>query len=130
MIFLHKINIEFISSEQVDRMAKEMKSGNARLLSINGYADIDRELKVVYNFEVSKENVKSYICIVDDEIISLKDYFGKFVTAYEEEIMEIIPVKFIGVEEKSMFLPLDSNLRRKLFTVPVLYEEEEEPVVK
>ncbi|MCL2322955.1 MAG: hypothetical protein FWC47_12740 [Oscillospiraceae bacterium] len=126
---MHKINIEYISSEHVDKMANDMKSEDARLLSINGYVDVDRDSKVVYNFEISKENVKTYICRADGEIVSLKDYFGKFVIAYEEEIMEIIPVKFIGVQEKPMFLTEDSNLRRKLFTVPVLWEEEN-PILK
>ncbi len=126
---MHKINIEFISSAQVGKMADEMKSDKARLLSINGYVDIDGVPKVVYNFEISKENVKSFICKVDDLMISLKDHFGKFVMAYEQEIMEIMPVKFTGVEEKPMFISKDSTLRGQLFTVPIL-EDDEKPMIK
>lgn len=126
---MHKVNIEYISSAQIDIMGSEMKGEGAKLLSINAYVDTDRIPRVVYNFELSKENVKTYICRVDDELTSLKKYFGKFVVAYEQEIMEIIPVKFIGIEEKPMFLSKDSNLRGKLFTVPVL-EEENKPMVK
>ena len=109
-------------------MASDMKQEGAKLLSINAYVDINGITKVVYNFEISKENVKTYICRVDDEIISVKDYFGKFAVAYEQEIMEIIPLKFIGVEEKPMFLSKDSNLRGQLFAVPVL-EEEDKPMI-
>gem|GEM_PF-6396557 len=126
---MHKINIEYISSAQINIMTDNMRHEGTRLLSINAYIDINGVTKVIYNFEISKENVKTYICRVDGEMISIKDCFGEFAAAYEQEIMEIIPLKFIGVEEKSMFLSKDSNLRGQLFTVPVL-EEENKPMIE
>lgn len=119
---MHKPYIEYITHDQVDTMANEMKQKECKLLCINGYMDTDGTLKVVYNFEISKDKVKTYICKVNNEIMSLKDYFGEYALKYEQEIMEFLFIKFIGIEEKSMFLSKDSNIRGQIFTVPILEE--------
>lgn len=85
--------------------AKEVKDKGGRLVAINGYINDENKNVVAYTFEY--ENIRETKFVKDEsEIPTLTGIYKGGTQWFEEEVEEMMPLKFIGLEKSGrLFLP-------------------------
>ena len=93
-----------IDTDAILNRFHEIWDKEGRLVAINGYIDKEGANVVVYTFEY--ENVREICCIKGQSEIPTLTNIYKGAQWFEEEIQEVMPIKFIGLEAGSrLFLP-------------------------
>lgn len=95
---------EEISKEILISKVQKVRDKGGRLVAINGYINKDKNNVVVYTVEY--DNVRNHYHIIGENIIPTLTTIYKGAQWFEEEIQEVMPVKFDGLESSErLFLP-------------------------
>ena len=101
---MNKITIEEINKEEIISKVKDVREKQGRLVAINGYVDKDKNNIVVYTLEY--DNFRKHYHIEGENILPTITNIYKGAQWFEEEIQEVMPVKFEGlVFSGRLFLP-------------------------
>lgn len=102
---MHDFNKINISSNELIKIAKEMKNQKNRLVIINGYINEDKENVVCYNFDINGK-IDTYTIVGEDKIPTITTIYGEAARWCEEEIEELMKVEFMGLNRsRRLFLP-------------------------
>lgn len=105
-----------------DELINELKSNlnkSGRLVCINGYLDEEGKPIIVYTVEYD-DNREILKLVNEDEIPTATDVY-KGAAWFEEEIEEMMPVKFSGLKRSNrLFLPEEfKNGEGKILVLPL-----------
>lgn len=101
---MNKITIEEITKEEIISKVKEVREKLGRLVAINGYVDKDKNNIVVYTLEY--DNFRKHYYIQGETILPTVTNIYKGAQWFEEEIQEVMPLKFEGlIFSGRLFLP-------------------------
>ena len=105
-------DITEISKEELLPLAEKMSKEKRRLIIMNGYIDKEGNNTVVYNFDVDGQ-IKTYVCKGCSTMPTVTHIFKGAAQWCEEEISEMMPIEFEGLEDpiRGLSIGLD-NLRR------------------
>ncbi|MDU3721611.1 MAG: NADH-quinone oxidoreductase subunit C [Clostridium celatum] len=96
--------INEISKENILTIVKNIRDKGGRLVAINGYVNKEKTNIVVYTLEY--DDVREQYRIVGEDTIPTLTNIYKGAQWFEEEIQEMMPVKFDGLEFSGrLFLP-------------------------
>ena len=102
---MHDFNGVEIRKDQLIDVTKQMMDNKRRLLMINGYLDEEKQIVIAYNYDTDGD-VVTYLLKGEDDIPSITPIYGGSARWAEEEIEEMLPVKFQGLERSGrLFLP-------------------------
>ena len=91
---MNKITIEEINKEEIISKVKDVREKQGRLVAINGYVDKD------------KNNFRKHYHIKGETILPTVTNIYKGAQWFEEEIQEMMPLKFEGlIFSGRLFLP-------------------------
>lgn len=94
-----------IEPAELTTYARWVKDKGGRLVAINGYINDNNENIVAYTFEYEDLRETAFIRNVNEIPTLTNDYKGA-AQWFEEEIEEVMKVKFIGLEKSGrLFLP-------------------------
>ena len=101
---MNKITIEEINKEEIISKVKDVREKQGRLVAINGYVDKDKNNIVVYTLEY--DNFRKHYHINGETILPTVTNIYKGAQWFEEEIQEMMPLKFEGlIFSGRLFLP-------------------------
>lgn len=101
---MNKITIEEITKEEIISKVKEVREKQGRLVAINGYVDKDKNNIVVYTLEY--DNFRKHYYVNGETILPTATNIYKGAQWFEEEIQEMMPLKFEGlIFSGRLFLP-------------------------
>lgn len=102
----------------IDELAENIKN-NGRLVCINGYIGEEGQMVVVYTVE--HDEVREILKLADQREIPTATSIYKGAAWFEEEIEEVMPVKFIGLKRSErLFLPAEfKNGEGKILVLPL-----------
>ncbi|MCX7951279.1 MAG: NADH-quinone oxidoreductase subunit C [Clostridiales bacterium] len=94
-----------IKKEEIVPIAKKMRENGHRLVMIHGY--VDKEGKHVVNYQYEVGNcIESYTVKGEDTLPSISEIYDVSASWPEEELYELMGVKFEGLKMKGrLFLP-------------------------
>lgn len=116
---MHENIFKEINKEELFDKCNEMLKENRRLIIINGYIDKEKNPIVVYSFLKDKE-LLSYFIKGENEIPSLTPIYRDLAAWCEEEIQEVMPVKFIGLQcGIRMFVPEEFQGNGEILVLPL-----------
>lgn len=96
--------INEISKENILTIVKNIRDKGGRLVAINGYVNKEKTNIVVYTLEY--DDVRGQYRIIGEDRIPTLTNIYKGAQWFEEEIQEMMPVKFDGLEFSGrLFLP-------------------------
>ncbi|EKY29391.1 NADH-quinone oxidoreductase subunit C [Clostridium celatum] len=96
--------INEISKENLLTIVKNIRDKGGRLVAINGYVNKEKTNIVVYTLEY--DDVRGQYRIIGEDRIPTLTNIYKGAQWFEEEIQEMMPVKFDGLEFSGrLFLP-------------------------
>lgn len=99
-----KIVVETIEKESILLKVKNVRDKEGRLVAINGYVDGQGKNVVVYTLEY--EDIREHLHIKDEDELPTVTTIYKGAQWFEEEIQEMMPVKFEGLKASNrLFLP-------------------------
>lgn len=94
-----------VKKEDILNIANKMFKEKRRLLIINGYINEDGQNVIAYNFDLGGP-VRTYLLKGEDEVPSITPVYGGSARWCEEEIEEMMMVKFQGLDRSGrLFLP-------------------------
>lgn len=94
-----------IKKEELLKVAEDMLKEKRRLLMINGYIDEEGKNVIAYNFDIAGA-VRTYLLKGEEEVPSITPIYGGSARWAEEEIEEMMQVKFEGLNRSGrLFLP-------------------------
>lgn len=94
-----------ITSKDITRIAKEMLCKKRRLVIMNGYINENKENVICYNFDIDG-TIDTYTIVGEKEIPSITEIYEASARWCEEEIEEMMEVRFIGLNRSGrLFLP-------------------------
>lgn len=117
---MHKKNIIDISKQELIPLAQKLFDEKRRLVIMNGYIDKEGKYSVAYNFDVDG-NIVTYLCKSSEPVFpSLTTVYKSAAEWCEEEICEMMPVKFEGLPKvKRLFLPDDFDGSGQILVLPL-----------
>lgn len=116
---MHNYDSMTISKNELLELAEKMKSEGRRLLIINGYVDKEENNVVVYHFDIEGD-IKTFILRGCKEIPSLINIYGVSARWCEEEICEMMPIKFEGLNNcNRLFLPEEFDGSGQILVMPL-----------
>lgn len=124
------IGVDIDKSQLID-LANKMLTEKRRLLMINGYINEEKQNVVAYNFDIDG-GVTTYFIKGESEIPSITPVFGASARWPEEEIEEMMPVKFTNLNRTGrLFLPEEfKDGEGQILVIPISelkkYKEKEE----
>ncbi|SHE42656.1 MULTISPECIES: NADH-quinone oxidoreductase subunit C [Caloramator] len=94
-----------IKKEEIVPLAKKMKENGHRLVMIHGF--VDKEGKHVVNYQYEVGNcIESYTVKGEDTLPSISEIYDVAASWPEEELYELMGVKFEGLNMRGrLFLP-------------------------
>ena len=96
-----------ISKDEILEVAEKNFQDRNRLIIINGYINTEKQNVVAYNFDVNGD-VITYLVKGENELPSLTEIYGESARWAEEEIEELMPVKFTNLNKSGrLILPED-----------------------
>lgn len=102
---MHDFNGVEIGKDEILDVAKKMLKEKRRLLIINGYINENKENVVAYNFDIDGD-VITYLIKGEEQLPSITPIYSGSARWAEEEIEEMMNMKFIGLERSGrLFLP-------------------------
>lgn len=101
-----------IRKSEIVALAKKMKKAGKRLLMIQGYVDKEGQNVVCYQYEMGN-CVESYFVKGESELPTISHIYDLSAAWPEEELFELMGMKFDGLKMKGrLFLP-DTMLEGK-----------------
>ena len=101
---LNVVNKVKINKEEIISKVKDVREKQGRLVAINGYVDKDKNNIVVYTLEY--DNFRKHYHIKGETILPTVTNIYKGAQWFEEEIQEMMPLKFEGlIFSGRLFLP-------------------------
>lgn len=108
-----------ISKDNLFKTCQEMINEKNRLIIINGYVDKEKKPVVSYSFLKRNELITYYIR-GESEIPSVTPIYKDLATWCEEEIEEVMPVKFNGLNRGGrLFLPEEFEGKGEILILPL-----------
>lgn len=102
---MHKADFRDISKGEIVKKAEEMKKNGCTLTVITGYVDKEGNPVISYCYDVDGE-LETYKLSGEKNIPTITGVYGTAAEWFEEEISELMDVKFEGLEMKGrLFLP-------------------------
>ena len=96
-----------ISKDEILEVAEKNFQDRNRLIIINGYINTEKQNVVAYNFDINGD-VITYLVKGENELPSLTEIYGESARWAEEEIEELMPVKFTNLNRsRRLILPED-----------------------
>lgn len=94
-----------IKKEEILILAERMKGDGRRLLMIQGYVDKEGKIIVAYQYEVGN-CIESYKIMGESELPSISHIYDLAAAWPEEELFELMGIKFDGLNLRGrLFLP-------------------------
>jgi hypothetical protein len=116
---MHKFDGSYISREELIPTAQKMLEEKRRLVIMNGYVDKEGNNVVAYNFDVDGD-IRTYLCKGYSELPTLTTVYGGSAQWCEEEICEMMPIQFDGLEKSGrLFLPDDFDGSGQILVLPL-----------
>ena len=101
---MKKIITEKISKDEIVKKVREVREKEGRLVAINGYVNKEKSNIIVYTLEY--DEFRKHYHIEGENILPTITNIYKGAQWFEEEIKEVMPVKFEGlVFSGRLFLP-------------------------
>lgn len=101
---MSNISVKEIQKENIISKVQEVRDKGGRLVAINGYVDENKKNIVVYTLEY--DDVRIHYHVRGEEILPTVTSIYKGAQWFEEEIQEMMPLKFEGlVFSGRLFLP-------------------------
>lgn len=101
---MKKIITEKISKDEIVKKVREVREKEGRLVAINGYVNKEKSNIIVYTLEY--DEFRKHYHIEGENILPTITNIYKGAQWFEEEIREVMPVKFEGlVFSGRLFLP-------------------------
>lgn len=101
---MENISVEEINKQDIISKVQEVRSKGGRLVAINGYVDENKKNVVVYTLEY--DDVRRHYHVRGEEILPTVTSIYKGAQWFEEEIQEMMPLKFEGlIFSGRLFLP-------------------------
>ncbi|MEN8077968.1 NADH-quinone oxidoreductase subunit C [Clostridioides difficile] len=98
------ISVEEIQKKDITSKVQEVRDKGGRLVAINGYVDKDKKNVVVYTLEY--DDIRRHYHVKGEEILPTVTNIYKGAQWFEEEIQEMMPLKFEGlIFSGRLFLP-------------------------
>lgn len=98
------IGVEDIQRKDIILKVQEVRNKEGRLVAINGYVDEIKENVVVYTLEY--DDVRMHYRVRGEEVLPTITNIYKGAQWFEEEIQEMMPLKFEGlIFSGRLFLP-------------------------
>ncbi|MEG0296353.1 MAG: NADH-quinone oxidoreductase subunit C [Clostridium sp.] len=95
---------EEINIKRLQEIIKESKESGGRLVALNGYVDEEKNNVLVYTLEFEASR-KTYFVRGENNVPTITRIY-RGAEWFEEEIEEMMPIKFEGLERKGrLFLP-------------------------
>lgn len=108
-----------ISKDNLFKTCQEMINEKNRLIIINGYVDKEKKPIVSYSF-LKRNELISYYIRGENEIPSVTPIYKDLATWCEEEIEEVMPVKFNGLNRGGrLFLPEEFEGKGEILILPL-----------
>lgn len=102
---MHDFDGVEVTKEEIINVAKNMFSEKRRLLIINGYINEEGQNVIAYNFDLGGP-VRTYLLKGESRVASITSVYGGSARWCEEEIEEMMNVKFEGLDRSGrLFLP-------------------------
>ncbi len=116
---MHKGEIKEIKREELLPLAEKLFNEKRRLVIMNGYVDKQGNNVVAYNFDIDG-NIVTYLCRGYDCLPSLTSIYKGAVQWCEEEICEMMPIEFTGLNKSGrLFLPDDFDGTGQILVTPL-----------
>lgn len=115
------MNTEIIElkKDELLKFAKEMLEKKYRLVIMNGYVDKEGKNVIAYNFDVNGK-LTTYTLRGESTVSSITEIYGGAAQWCEEEICEMIPIKFEGLEKfDRLFLPEEFDGKGQILVMPI-----------
>ena len=101
---MKKIITEKISKDEIVKKVREVREKEGRLVAINGYVNKEKSNIIVYTLEY--DEFRKHYHIEGENILPTITNIYIGAQWFEEEIQEVMPVKFEGlVSSGRLFLP-------------------------
>lgn len=98
------ISVEEIQKKDIISKVQDVRDKGGRLVAINGYVDENKKNVVVYTLEY--DDVRRHYHVRGEEILPTVTNIYKGAQWFEEEIQEMMPLKFEGlIFSGRLFLP-------------------------
>ncbi len=95
----------YISKEEIVPTAKRMRQNNILLAMIHAFIDKEGKANVSYDYEVGAD-IESYTVAGENILPSITSVYDLGAEWPEREIMELMDIKFEGVDvSKRLFMP-------------------------
>jgi hypothetical protein len=118
-IVMHKFDGTVISREELVPLVNKMLEEKRRLVIMNGYVDKEGKNVVAYNFDFEGD-IKTYLCKGYESLPSITPIYGASAQWCEEEICEMMPIDFEGLEKSGrLFLPEDFDGSGQILVLPI-----------
>lgn len=116
---MHKGEIKEIKREELLPLAEKFFKEKRRLVIMNGYVDKQNNNVIAYNFDIDG-NIVTYLCRGYDWLPSLTPIYKGSAQWCEEEICEMMPVEFTGLDKSGrLFLPDDFDGTGQILVTPL-----------
>lgn len=116
---MHKFDSTYITKEELIPIAEKMLSEKRRLVIMNGYVDKEGNNVVAYNFDIDGD-IKTYLCKGYSLLPSLTPIYKGSAQWCEEEICEMMPIDFEGLEKSGrLFLPEEFDGSGQILVMPL-----------
>lgn len=117
--YMHESDICYVIKEELIPTAEKMFEEKRRLVIMNGYVNKEGENVIAYNFDIDG-NIRTYICKGYNKLPSLVPIYKGSAQWCEEEICEMMPMEFEGLEKGDrLFLPDDFDGSGQILVVPM-----------
>lgn len=102
---MHKADFKEMTGEQIVSVAKEKKDSGCTLVVIVGYYDKEGKPVITYSYDVNGA-IETFCCRGESTLPTITGIYGLAAEMFEEEISELMEVKFEGLDKKGrLFLP-------------------------
>lgn len=116
---MHKFDSTDITKEELIPIAEKMLKEKRRLVIMNGYVDKEGKNVVAYNFDIDGD-IKTYLCKGYSMLPSLTPIYGGSAQWCEEEICEMMPIDFEGLNKSGrLFLPEEFDGSGQILVMPL-----------
>ena len=108
-----------IKIEELIPLAEKFLKEERRLVIMNGYVDVNGENVIAYNFDIDG-HIRTYLLKGEKVVPSLTPLFAGSAQWCEEEICEMMEMKFEGLEKSGrLFLPEDFDGTGQILVIPL-----------
>ncbi|MEG1003091.1 NADH-quinone oxidoreductase subunit C [Clostridium sp.] len=117
---MHEFDCSYINKDEIFKISEKMLEDKRRLVIMNGYINDKGENVICYNFDING-NIVTYKIVNEKEIPSITNVYKESASWCEEEIEEMMNVKFIGLKRGGrLFLPEEfKNFEGQILVMPL-----------